>query len=321
MEGDGIAEVRGIAPDQNMDEHIMPVVDKKLQEFGSEGEEYKKKSTDMKTLTKIENKTKNQEELSGEELRFLYEMDDKIEGFGYKKDPRIEELRETRNTQKDLPIIFSCEQKQIATSKEEVIGNKDIKVYVGPLFKEVIERNDIEYIYTKFPEQRVEKFNMTIGERSKKQIQQELDERGEIKDYNNHKQMTNNAQWMLNNEDFEISKEKKDLKLIKLSVADLGLPEGATYQEIIAKGNEMGLTLCPAEVGPLLRLDYERLLGHDQPKSEWAVVAMDAIRDSDGSSLVFRVNRHDHGERYLSCRWAYPDYRFGSVYGFLFARK
>ena len=78
----------------------------------------------MKMLTEIEKKTKNQEELNKEELRFLFEMDDQIDGFGYQKDPRIKELRDTRNIQKDLPIIFSCQPEQIATTKEEVIEKK-----------------------------------------------------------------------------------------------------------------------------------------------------------------------------------------------------
>ncbi len=321
MEGDNIAEIRGIAPDQNMDEHIMPVVDEKLKEFGSEGERYKKKSANMKRLTEIENKIKKQEELNKEDLKFLYEMDDKIEGFGYKDDPRIKELRETRKVQKDLSIIFNCEPQQIAISKEEVINNNDIKVYVGPFFKELINRDNIEYIYTKFPEQRIEKFNLTIGEKSKKQIQQELDEREKIKDYNNPKQITNYVQGLLNHENFKINPEKKELKLIKLSLTYLGFSNRATWKEIIAKGEELGLTLCPPEVGLLFRLKYQELMGYDQPKKEWVTIFMNPISDPDGHDQVFDVTRSDDGERNLYSHWAGPDGRFTTAHCFLFSRK
>lgn len=320
MENDKIAEVRGISYKQNLDPYMGDVLNKKLEEFPDK-DEYLKKESNMKMLTEIENKTKKQEELNREELRFLFEMDDQIDGFGYQKDPRIKELREARNLQKDLPIIFSCQPEQIATTKEEATENKNIKVYVGPFFKELIERDDIEYIYTKFSEQRIEKFNMTIGERSKDQIQTELNERAKILDYNNPKQITNYAQWMLDHQDFKISKEKKNIKLVKLSVTDLGFPNGATFKEIIDKGKEMGLDICPPEVGPLLRLDYEKLMGHDLPKNEWVAVAMNTINDSYGNPHVFFVDRYGDGKRYLRYYWAYSDSHFDSDDAFLFARK
>jgi hypothetical protein len=296
------------------------VLDKKLEEFPDK-DEYLKKEANMKRLTEIENKIKKQEELNREELRFLYEVDDKIEGFGYKDDPRIKELREIRKVQKDLLIIFNCEPQQIAISKEEVINNNDIKVYVGPFFKELINRDNIEYIYTEFLEKRIEKFNLTIGEKNKEQIQQELDERREIKDYNDPKQIINYAQGLLNHEDFKINPEKKELKLIKLSLVDLGFSKGATWEEIIAKGEELGLTLCPPEVGPLFRLNYQELTGHDQPKNEWVVISMNPISDPDGNDRVFDVSRYDNGERSLHCHWTAPDSHFRTVYCFLFSRK
>ena len=39
--------------------------------------------------TEIDNRYKAGGELTAEDLRFLYEIDDEIEGFGYEKDPRI----------------------------------------------------------------------------------------------------------------------------------------------------------------------------------------------------------------------------------------
>ena len=57
----------------------------------------------------------------------------------------------------------------------------------------------------------------------------------------------------------------------------LGFPNGATLKEIYAKAKDLGLELCPAEVGPLLRLNYP-----DQPNGEYLRIAMETINDSDG---------------------------------------
>lgn len=83
-----ICEIRGIAKDQNLEPEMMPVLDEKLKEF-PDRDKYLKKEHDMKLLTLIDKKVNSNIELSIEELRFLYEVDGKIESFGYKKDPRI----------------------------------------------------------------------------------------------------------------------------------------------------------------------------------------------------------------------------------------
>jgi len=93
MEGDHLAEVRGVAHQQEIDPYIAPVLEEKMDEFGEEGEQYKKKAENMKRLTEIDNTYKAGEELSREDLRFLWEMDGKIKGFGFERDPRIEELQ------------------------------------------------------------------------------------------------------------------------------------------------------------------------------------------------------------------------------------
>jgi len=41
---------------------------------------------------------------------FLYEIDGKIEGFGYKiPDPRIKEILDKRNAKIDAPIVLGCQ--------------------------------------------------------------------------------------------------------------------------------------------------------------------------------------------------------------------
>jgi hypothetical protein len=86
------------------------------------------------------------------------------------------------------------------------------------------------------------------------------------------------------------SKEEVGLDLVVLSVADLGFKSSARYADICAKAIELGLELCPAEVGPALRLQYG-----DQPKGEWLRIAMEAITDRGGGLHIFRVEHDDVG--------------------------
>ena len=131
MQGSQIGEVRGIAPDQNLDPYMGKIVDEKLSEFPDK-EKYKKKTADMNTLTLIERKQSKGEELTKEDLSFLYELDSRIEGFGYRRDPRIEELREARNIKEDLVSITGFKAWEISTEEEEALSG-GIKFHYGDL--------------------------------------------------------------------------------------------------------------------------------------------------------------------------------------------
>lgn len=93
QENENIAEVRGIEKDQNLESAMIDITDKKLDEFYDK-DIYKKKVSDMKELTSIYNTGKNKGKLTDKEYIFLYEIEHEIEGFGWEKDPRIEELKE-----------------------------------------------------------------------------------------------------------------------------------------------------------------------------------------------------------------------------------
>jgi hypothetical protein len=193
-------------------------------------------------------------------------------------------------------------------------------------FQEILNQGQIEefeQFKRLYEEKKIKLFEIVIGEKTKDQIQQELDERKKISDYSNSKQVSvsDTGQQLLDSPEFKINKEKKESKLIKLSVADLGFSEEAEFPEIIAKGKELGLELCPPEVGPLLRLNYEELMGHDQPKKEYITIAMDPISNFNGDPRVFGVNRNGYGNRCLGCYWADPDRHFDAVNDFLFVRK
>lgn len=126
-----IAEVRGIAKQQNMDPHIANtnILSKKMNEFGEQGRIYQTKSIHMKKLTLIENKNKKGEDLTVDEIRFLYEIDGPIQGFGYEKDPRINEILSTRNLKLDLSYVFNLKPEQISTTTEEALSGNIVFHY------------------------------------------------------------------------------------------------------------------------------------------------------------------------------------------------
>ena len=111
------------------------------------------------------------------------------------------------------------------------------------------------------------------------------------------------------------SQEETEVDLVVLSVGDLGFKDGARYADICAKAVELGLELCPAEVGPALRLQYP-----DQPRGEWVLVAMEAITVRYGIRFIFNVG-HDSGELWLCGNYGDPDGFWDADDRFAFVRR
>ncbi|RYZ77554.1 MAG: hypothetical protein EOP05_01380 [Proteobacteria bacterium] len=133
MEGQRIAEVRGVAKNQNLDPIIADtqVLNSKLNTFGSEGAKYQRRESDMRRLSEIETKAKLAA-LTIEDLRFLYEIDAPISGFGYGKDPRIAELKAVRDPKADYATIFDIKREEITIGNEFRFG-EGVKVHIGSL--------------------------------------------------------------------------------------------------------------------------------------------------------------------------------------------
>ncbi len=109
--------------------------------------------------------------------------------------------------------------------------------------------------------------------------------------------------------------EEVDLDLVIMSVGDLGFKGSACYADICAKAVELGLELCPAEVGPALRLQYG-----DQPRDEWLRIAMEAITDRDGGRGLFCVGHGSDGF-WLDARNGHPGNVWIADIRFVFARR
>ncbi|MDP2676103.1 MAG: hypothetical protein Q8O83_00225 [bacterium] len=305
--GQTIGEVRGVADnDQNLEGNMAVIAEEKMKELPG-AERYKKASSDMKSLTAIEKKTKSGQTLTKDDLTFLYELEAPIEGFGYKRDPRIAEVRNQRNPKEDMPIVFECAKDQIAYGISEIKENT--KAYIGPLVVGIFDKVQefgIEHIYTAFPEGKIHKEIITIGGKDAETLIKEMREKKiNVSDY---------AEDMMASKDFTTLKETEDIVLIRLEVRDLGFPKNKypTTDEIDKRIEELGLELCPAETGPHYRLIYM-----NQPMGEWIRIGMKQITDRDGYPDVFDLER-DGDDLWLGSHWTGPAYEWDPGRGFVF---
>jgi len=220
----------------------------------------------------------------------------------------VEKLLVARNPEQDMPIVFACESSQIAHNVSEV--KHDTRAYVGPLvpgiFDKLTEAN-VEHIYTSFPEGKIRRQGIEIGGKTKEQLQSELEQAGV--------NITSYAKDMMENPDFTTLPVAQTLDTVRLKVGDLGLSGYPTTDKVYKRAQELGLYLCPAEVGPQYRLQNT-----DQPMEEWFYVGMKQITDSDGRPDVFRLGR-DEGGLWLSGRWARPDDKWSPNYEFVFSLR
>lgn len=277
MQGNKIAEVRGIAPGQQIDPYIAPVIQAKMAEF-PDGKEYEKKATDMRRLTTIERKVQARQSLGRDDLVFLYEMEGTIEGFAIddKRDPRIKELRDQRDPYEDAPIVFDCQPDQIAWGDRTKLS-QNTTVYIGEWNMEVFQRVKnyprIEHFYESFPDKKIfmQSLETHPSISSAEVAEQALIQKN---DY-----ISGWGKGIL--EKTKFSKESQKYDLVRFTVAQLGYPNGATTDEIYTRAEELGLELCPAEVGPHLRLQYRG--------NEWMMIAMKQITDRFGYPSVFHL--------------------------------
>jgi len=119
---------------------------------------------------------------------------------------------------------------------------------------------------------------------------------------------------ILSNPAFTTSETEMELDLVKLSAANLGFKEDANLRFIIAWALEQGLQLCPAEVGPQIRLQYP-----DQKKGDSFLIAM---KPASGFVVpgIFGVEHDYTGKLKLFGTNGNPDCIWGGSEQFVFVR-
>lgn len=117
MSGNAIAEVRGIVggthaglnQNQDVEPILSGILTEKLQDLPG-GEAYFTKLQNMREVTRLEKIIRENPGamLTIDELRFLYEVNGTIKGFGNRRDPRIQELRDLRpDTTEDIAKAYN----------------------------------------------------------------------------------------------------------------------------------------------------------------------------------------------------------------------
>lgn len=106
--------------------------------------------------------------------------------------------------------------------------------------------------------------------------------------------------------------EPLELDLGRATVREMGFASPPTTRELFGRIREVG-DLCPAEVGPHLRLADK-----DQPSGEWYWVAMVPIAGSYGHPRVFSVERDGGGLRRLYAPCVSPGDRWRLEYMVVF---
>lgn len=97
------------------------------------------------------------------------------------------------------------------------------------------------------------------------------------------------ARKILNHKDFIVSREKKELDLVSIATFKLGFKVCARRGEIYKRAKDLGLELCPIEVGAQLVLQYG-----GQYVGEWIAVAMEPVIFPDGTQEILSVIRDEH---------------------------
>ena len=99
------------------------------------------------------------------------------------------------------------------------------------------------------PEKEIPTYSIKIGGKTKDQLIREMESKNI--DFSL-------VQHLLNSRDFTTLEESEDIKLVGLSGADLGFSDTARGYQICQKAQELGLDLCPVEVGPHFRLQNQK---------------------------------------------------------------
>jgi len=94
------------------------------------------------------------------------------------------------------------------------------------------------------------------------------------------------AKEMMRSEKFRICGEPIEAELVEITASHFGWHKGATYGMLCTAGKRMALDLCPARLGPLLRLRYV-----DQAPGEQLRIAMEPIPIA-GRDLIFKLEKN-----------------------------
>lgn len=157
--------------------------------------------------------------------------------------------------------------------------------------------------------------SICVGGLTRSQVRRTLDESGVL--------LNEYAEILLESPIFDL-REGGDVELVERGVGDLGLSGGATLGEVFGAAEEAGLTLCPADTGPYLRLALssqenapDSVLSAGRSPAGALKVASAPLRDDPEFPKGFYLRVVD-GQRWLRGFRCDDEYRFSSADRFIF---
>ncbi len=210
------------------------------------------------------------EVLTKADLVFLYEPHNSS---------HLKEIRKGRNPEEDMLAIFECTKEQIARTIAEI--TEDTKAYVGQLEPGIFQKlpENIEHLYTSFPENRIMRSDIETGLKTAKQLIAEMEAAG-INIHPNAKLVTENSKFVPN-----AFSEKVNLITITAGSLGLGSQINTSYEEVCEHAQALGLELCPHDTGHYYQLKYK-----DQPLTQReGDIAMRTITGDDDRHYFFSV--------------------------------
>jgi hypothetical protein len=104
-----------------------------------------------------------------------------------------------------------------------------------------------------------------------------------------------------------------EVELTLLSAAKLGVEPEAALSDLYSRARQIGLELCPAEVGPQLRLDYR-----NQPLGEALNIAMEPVATYDGQPTILSLVNFGSGLALIGGNGR-PDFKVSRALLYVFA--
>ena len=246
-------------------------------------------------------------DLRRHELEFLYDNH---------KNKKFSEIIIYRDEDVDMLKIFDCAPDQIVHDKEElqqaIKDGRTIKAYVGELFSNIFQvlPQNIEYIYTEFPEGKIRQKTIKLGTglKTKDDFVRAIEDRGG--------EVNKVARGMMAKKEFGVSEKEVSVNIFLLPIKVMGLNFGHNdLTQIFNRAKKRGLELCPPEIGPQLRLQYQ-----EKSPIELCKIGMDPISDVLDEPKIFRLHL-SWGKYWLDGYDSYPNAGFSGDDVFVFIRN
>ena len=142
-----VAEVSGLNEGQAVEDALVPIVKEKALSLPG-GENYLQKFDDKQALIRLDKKMEKGEDLTKEELSFLYELDRPIATLDTynRKDPRIPELKEKYDLEYALEKGVDANKFVSNLKPNDVVKNLDSLLNHGADINNVVSKMGSDYV-------------------------------------------------------------------------------------------------------------------------------------------------------------------------------